>query len=105
LTGEHNAEVKRLNREIDNANADIARTTTFLEEVLYVMKATLEREITELADAIEKTKKFLEEAAISREAEHNDFLAKVADAEAGIEAVNEAWTVLSELLDGTASLA
>jgi hypothetical protein len=48
-----------LNREIDNANADIARTTTFLEEVLYVMKATLEREITELADSIEKTKKFL----------------------------------------------
>lgn len=26
LTGEHNAEVKRLNREIDNANSDIART-------------------------------------------------------------------------------
>lgn len=55
-TGEHNQEVKRLNREIDNANSDIARTETFLKEVLYVMKATLEREIIELADAIEKTK-------------------------------------------------
>jgi hypothetical protein len=44
-TGEHNAEIKRLNREVDNANADIARTETFLSEVLYVMKATLEREI------------------------------------------------------------
>lgn len=30
------------------------------------MKATLEREITDLASEIEKTKKFLEEAAISR---------------------------------------
>jgi hypothetical protein len=46
----------------------------------------------------------LEEAAISREAEHNDFLAKVDDADGGIEAVNEAWTVLSELLEGGASL-
>jgi predicted nucleic acid-binding Zn-ribbon protein len=77
LTGEHNAEVKRLNREIDNANADIARTTTFLEEVLYVMKATLEREITDLANEIEKTKKFLAEAAVARETEHNDFLQKI----------------------------
>jgi predicted nucleic acid-binding Zn-ribbon protein len=63
-TGEHNAEIKRLNREVDNANADIARTETFLSEVLYVMKATLEREIVELADAIEKTKVFLAEAAV-----------------------------------------
>lgn len=38
------------------------------------MKATLEREITDLANEIEKTKKFLAEAAVSREAEHNDFL-------------------------------
>lgn len=29
-TGEHNTEIKRLNREVDNANADIARTETFL---------------------------------------------------------------------------
>lgn len=93
-TGEHNAEVKRLNREIDSANADIARTTTYLEEVLYVMKATLEREIKDLLADIEKTKKFLEEAAIAREAEHNDFLVKLGDANAGIEAVNEAWEVL-----------
>ena len=58
------------------------------------MKATLEREITDLAEEIVKTKKFLEEAAISREAEHNDFLAKVDDAQSGIDAVNEAWEVL-----------
>jgi hypothetical protein len=38
------------------------------------MKATLEREISDLASEIEKTKKFLQEAAVSREAEHNDFL-------------------------------
>lgn len=55
-TGEHNSEIKRLNREVDSANADIARTETFLTEVLYVMKATLEREIVELADLIAKTR-------------------------------------------------
>jgi predicted nucleic acid-binding Zn-ribbon protein len=101
-TGEHNAEIKRLNREIDSANADIARTETFLREVLYVMKATLERDISDLAAEIEKTKKFLEEAAIQREAEHNDYLAKLSDAEGGIEAINEAWELLGSLLEGGA---
>jgi hypothetical protein len=44
-----------LNREIDNANSDIARTETYLAEVLYVVKATLEKELTDLAADIEKT--------------------------------------------------
>jgi peptidoglycan hydrolase CwlO-like protein len=35
-TAEHNSEVSRINSEIDSANADIAHTTEFLNNVLYV---------------------------------------------------------------------
>lgn len=63
-TGEHQNEIKRLRNEIDNANADVANTDSFLKEVLRPMKLSLEEDLARLAADIAKTKVFLEEAAL-----------------------------------------
>jgi hypothetical protein len=104
-TGEHNNEVKRLSRESDNARADIAHTTTFLREVLYVMKTGFEQDIVDLQNDIESTRRFLTEIALQRENEHNDFVAKVEDHEGAISAISECFELLQTLLDGGSSLA
>lgn len=63
-TGEHQNEIKRLTREIDNANADVANSDAFLKEVLRPMKLSLEDDIARLQAEIAKTKIFLEEAIV-----------------------------------------
>jgi predicted nucleic acid-binding Zn-ribbon protein len=104
-TGEHNSEVKRLQREIDNANADIAHTEQFLKEVLYVMKNNLEQDIVTLQDNIAQTRKFLETAAVQRQVDHEDYTVKVTEFDNGISACTEAFGVLTQLLEGGVSLA
>jgi predicted nucleic acid-binding Zn-ribbon protein len=104
-TGEHQNEIKRLTREIDNANADVANSDTFLKEVLRPMKLSLENDIARLQADIAKTKIFLEEALINRDREHNDFVTKIADIDGGLAAIKEAFGLLQQLIDGGSSFA
>lgn len=104
-TGEHQNEVKRLQREIDNANADVANSDAFLKEVLRPMKLSLENDIARLQADIAKTKVFLEEAAIQRDREHNDYVTKIADIDGGLAAIKEAFGLLQTLMEGGSSFA
>lgn len=98
-TGEHNNEVKRLNREISFANSDVSRTTQFLQNVLYPQRQSIEANIDNLVRLIDQTRRFLNEAALQREAEHNTFLQKVSDIDGAVEAIQEAFGLLEQLQD------
>ena len=96
-TVDHNNEVKRLNGEVDDANADISRTQAFLADVLYVMKAEFEAEIESLETGIANAEAYVAEITTTREREHEEFQTKISEHEGAIAAIEECLGLLATL--------
>jgi len=104
-TEEHNARTVHLGDEIDDSNADIARTKIFIDSVLLVAKSALEDEIGQCHNSIDANNVYIEEIKTTRADEHKEYEARVLELQEATEAIDESMELLSQITGPNASFA